>query len=225
MHILIIEDEPETRAELKSYLENSLYQVTAFSDFEDGGKVAADALRLAPDLVLLDLNLPGQSGFEICAQIRASSDMPIIFVTGRDDAMDEVNGLLTGGDDYITKPFYPPVLLAHIAAVLKRADHRDGSTVMVQVHQGVELDMAKGCARYAGRSVELTKNELKILNCLFQKKGAIVPRLELIEFLWDNQVFIDDNSLSVNVARISSKLAEIGVKDFIKTKRGMGYYI
>lgn len=220
MHILIIEDEPDTRQELKAFLENSLYQVTALEQFND---IANQTLSLYPDLVLLDLNLPGQSGFEICSSIRTISDVPIIFVTGRSDASDEVTALLKGGDDYIVKPFQPSVLIAHIAAVLKRTANK--SPALTLMHNGVELDIAKGCIRYQGQSTELTKNELKILSCLFQRKETIVPRTELIEYLWDNQVFIDDNSLSVHITRIRTKLSELGVSDFIRTKRGMGYSI
>lgn len=223
MRILIIEDEPEVRQELKLYLEGSFYQADALTELTDPGQAAASALSLQPDLILLDLNLPGMSGFDVCAKIRAVSDVPIIFVTGRTDSMDEAAGLLQGGDDYITKPFHPSVLLAHIAAVLKRAGRETGMQALV--HKGLELDLAKGCARYQQRSVPLTKNELKILSCLFQNKGNIVPRMELIEYLWDNQVFMDDNSLSVNMTRIRGKLEGLGARDFIQTKRGMGYFI
>ena len=117
MHILIVEDEPAIRQELKLLLENALYQVTALDDFTN---VPEEVWSCSPNLVLLDLNLPGESGFEICSRIRASSEVPIIFVTSRTDSMDELTGLMKGGDDYITKPFQAPILLAHIAAVLKR---------------------------------------------------------------------------------------------------------
>lgn len=221
MHILIVEDEPAIRQELKQLLENALYQVTALDDFEN---VAADVLEICPDLVLLDLNLPGESGFDVCTRIRSSSEVPIVFVTSRTDSMDELTGLMKGGDDYITKPFQPPILLAHIAAVLKRTAHGEKERAKF-FHQGVELDIAKGILSFQGKIVELTKNELKIMHYLFQNKGNIVSRANLVEYLWDNQVFIDDNTLSVNMTRIRAKLEQAGVHDFIRTKRGLGYYI
>lgn len=221
MHILIAEDEPAIRQELKLLLENALYQVTALEDF---GDVTAEVLAAAPDLVLLDLNLPGESGFDICTGIRSASEVPIIFVTSRTDSMDELTGLMKGGDDYITKPFQAPILLAHIAAVLKRTA-RGGTGLSKLTHKGTELDIARGCISCGGQAVELTKNELKIMHDLFLNKGKIVSRANLIEYLWDNQVFIDDNTLSVNITRIRTKLEQAGIHDFIGTKRGLGYYI
>jgi len=221
MHILIVEDEPAIRQELKLLLENALYQVTALDDFTN---VSEEVLACGPNLVLLDLNLPGESGFDICSRIRASSEVPIIFVTSRTDSMDELTGLMKGGDDYITKPFHAPILLAHIAAVLKRAV-RSGSEVTKLAHREAELDIARGSLSFRGQVVELTKNELKIMHYLFLNKEKIVSRADLIEYLWDNQVFIDDNTLSVNMTRIRTKLDRAGMHDFIRTKRGLGYYI
>nr|WP_302140208.1 response regulator transcription factor [uncultured Schaedlerella sp.] len=221
MHILIVEDESAIRQELKLLLENALYQVTALDDFTD---VPEQVLSCGPDLVLLDLNLPGESGFDICTRIRVSSEVPIIFVTSRTDSMDELTGLMKGGDDYITKPFQAPILLAHIAAVLKRAA-REGTEVTKLTHKGAELDIARGSLSFCGQVVELTKNELKIMHYLFLNKEKIVSRANLIEYLWDNQVFIDDNTLSVNMTRIRAKLEQAGMHDFIRTKRGMGYSI
>ena len=221
MHILIVEDESAIRQELRLLLENALYRVTALDDFTD---VPEQVLSCGPDLVLLDLNLPGESGFDICTRIRASSEVPIIFVTSRTDSMDELTGLMKGGDDYITKPFQAPILLAHIAAVLKRAA-REGTEVTKLTHKGAELDIARGSLSFCGQVVELTKNELKIMHYLFLNKEKIVSRANLIEYLWDNQVFIDDNTLSVNMARIRAKLEQAGMHDFIRTKRGMGYSI
>ncbi len=221
MHILIVEDESAIRQELRLLLENALYRVTALDDFTD---VPEQVLSCGPDLVLLDLNLPGESGFDICTRIRASSEVPIIFVTSRTDSMDELTGLMKGGDDYITKPFQAPILLAHIAAVLKRAV-REGTEVTKLTHKGAELDIARGSLSFCGQVVELTKNELKIMHYLFLNKEKIVSRANLIEYLWDNQVFIDDNTLSVNMTRIRAKLEQAGMRDFIRTKRGMGYSI
>ncbi len=222
MHILIVEDDSVIRQELKILLENACYQVTALSEFSD---VAAHILSLHPDLVLLDLNLPEEPGFDVCTKIRAESDMPVIFVTSRTDSMDELTGILKGGDDYITKPFQPPILLARIGAVLKRTHREREQTPVRFTHKEVELDIARGTVSFQGRQTELSRNELKILHLLFLRKGEIVPRADIIEYLWDNQVFIDDNTLSVNVTRIRGKLEEIGVSGMIETKRGMGYRI
>lgn len=222
MHIMIVEDDAVIRQELRVLLENALYRVTAPEYFSD---VASAVVSERPDLVLLDLNLPEESGFEICTKIRAESEVPVIFVTSRTDSMDELNGMLKGGDDYITKPFHAPILLARIAAVLKRTHRNTEGEASKLMHKGVELDIARGVIRYSGKQTELTRNELKILHYLFQKKEEIVPRGDMIEYLWDNQVFIDDNTLSVNVTRIRGKLREIGVFDLIETKRGMGYRI
>ena len=196
---------------------------TAGKHAPEHSHIARQISAIHPDLILLDLNLPGKSGFEICAEIRETSDVPIIFVTGRTNSMDEVTALLKGGDDYVTKPFHPSLLLAHISAVLKRT--RRDTELQKMLHRGLELDLSKGCIRRGDKSAELTKNELKILSCLFRHKGDIVSRTELIEYLWDNSIFIDDNSLSVHITRIRGKLEEIGVSDFIRTKRGMGYSI
>lgn len=220
MNILIIEDDAAIRQELKLLLENALYQVTVLTEFHH---VVEDILQIEPDLLLLDVNLPQQSGFEICKSIRKTSDVPIIFLTSRTDSMDELSGMLQGGDAYITKPFQPPLLLAHIAAVLKRAKKADVPEKMIC--KGVELDVVRGCVKCQEQQVDLSKNELKILHYLFLHQGEIVPRIELVEYLWDQQVFIDDNALSVNITRLRAKLAEIGVCDFIETKRGMGYRI
>lgn len=221
MHIVIIEDEPSIRQELKLLLENALYSVTALSEFHD---TASAALAAEPDLILLDLKLPEESGFDVCAKIRAVSEVPVIFLTSQTDSADELNGMLRGGDDYITKPFYPPLLLARIAAVLKRTNKAAKGKEQDRLqYKDVELDIARGSICYQNNQAELTKNEFKILYYLFQNTGRIISRIELIEYLWDNQVFIDDNTLSVNMTRIRGKLEQLGVHDLIGTKRGMGY--
>lgn len=222
MNILIVEDDPVIRQELQTLLKNALYHVTALESFDC---TASDILKRAPDLVLLDLNLPYESGFDVCTKVRGESDVPVIFLTSRTAPADELNGLLRGGDDYITKPFHPPLLLARIAAVLKRTKREADKEISVLSYKGVELHLAKGCVKFEGKSEELSKNELKILHCLFSRQGEIVPRADMIEYLWDNQVFIDDNSLSVNMTRLRNKLNSIGVRDLIETKRGMGYRI
>ena len=235
--IVIIEDEEIIRRELKILLENALYEVSAFSEFdnevaapEDFQDVAGEILRLAPDLVLLDVNLPGGSGFDVCTQLREQSQVPVIFLTSRTDSMDELTGMLKGGDDYIMKPYQPPILLARIAAVLKRTKgafpkgNFFGETLLYS-HKGVELDLSRCSLRVGKERAELTKNEMKILHRLFLQPGQYVSRMDLIEYLWENQIFIDDNTLSVHMTRIREKLRALGVTDFVETKRGVGYRI
>ena len=220
MRIVLIEDEPAIRQELTLLLQNALYEETALHDFANA---ASAALAASPDLILLDIKLPGASGFDICTEVRAVSDVPILFLTSQTSAADELNGMLKGGDDYITKPFHPPILLARIAAVLKRTKKAGARELNKLEYKGVVLDIARGSIGYQGSHCELTKNEFKILHYLFQNTGRIIPRIELIEYLWDNQVFIDDNALSVNMTRLRGKLEHLGVQNFVETKRGMGY--
>ena len=223
-----VEDDPGIRKELKQLLENAFYEAEIIEEFKDTAEQICSMIP-APDLVLLDWNLPGESGFDICTKLKEHSDIPIIFLTSRTDSMDELTGILKGADDYITKPFNPPILLARIGVVLKRttdknAEKSRGNALNME-YKGVILNVVGGCIEHEGKKTDLTKNELKILHLLYQKKGEIVPRLDMIEYLWDNEVFIDDNTLSVNVTRLRGKLADIGVTDFIETKRGMGYRI
>lgn len=222
MHIFVIEDEQTLREELKILLENALYQVTAPECFEE---VVRQVLEAQPDLVLLDVNLPGMSGFDLCMQLRRQTEVPVIFLTGRADPMDELNGLLKGGDDYILKPYRAPVLLARIAAVLKRTGGMEAKEATQYEKGGVQLDIARCTLSCGERYADLTKNEMKILHLLFLHQGVYVSRMDLIESLWENRIFIDDNTLSVHVAKLREKLKAIGVQDFIETRRGMGYRI
>lgn len=222
-HILIIEDDPDIRAELKLLLENALYQVDAIIDFT---KVIPQIQNASPDLILLDIQLPGNSGLNLCQEIRRTSEVPIIFVTGLSNPMDELNGMMIGGDDYITKPYHAPLLLARIAAILKRTGHKNEVNDPYQfVWKGCELNLLDGTLKHGELSTELTKNELRICYNLFSRAGQIVSREDLIDDLWDNQIFIDDNTLSVHITRIRSKLKEIGMEHLIQTRRGQGYLI
>ena len=218
--IMIVEDDPAIREELALLLENEGYPVTAVTDFSD---VPGQVLAAAPGLILLDLGLPGRDGMALCLDIRKVSRTPIIFVTSRDSASDELRALSLGGDDYITKPYNIPVLLARIRAVLRRA----GGPAEPDTLQagGLTLHLTRGTAAAEGGSAELTRNELKILAYLMSHAGQIVSRADLIEALWDSQIYIDDNTLSVNMTRLRAKLEEIGLPGFIKTRRGMGYQL
>ena len=218
--IPIIEDDLTIQTQLKNLLSGNGYEVGVVSDFS---KVIEQVKTFAPHLVLLDIKLPGNSGFDICSQIRTFSDLPIIFVTSSNTDMDELNSIMLGGDAFITKPYHTAILLAKIASLLKRAYPVLQSEKMA--YGGAVLHLEASSLDYDGQSVELTKNELKILYYLFKNAGKICSRGDLVEFLWDNQLYVDDNALSVNINRIREKLAGIGLTDFIKTKHRQGYTI
>ena len=218
--ILIVEDDLTIQTQLKNLLSGNGYEVGVVSDFS---KVIEQVKTFAPHLVLLDIKLPGSNGFDICSQIRAFSDLPIIFVTSSNTDMDELNSIMLGGDAFITKPYHTAILLAKIASLLKRAYPVLQSEQMA--YGGAVLHLEASSLDYDGQSVELTKNELKILYYLFKNAGKICSRGDLVEFLWDNQLYVDDNALSVNINRIREKLAGIGLTDFIKTKHRQGYTI
>lgn len=221
--ILIIEDDPDIRAELKLLLENALYQVDLIEDFT---RIALQTEKCDPDLILLDIQLPGTNGLALCQEIRQKLDTPIIFVTSFNQAMDELNGMMMGGDDYVTKPYHAPILLARIAAVLKRTGRKlPKEDPYVFVWKDCRLNLLEGTLSHNGRSAVLTKNELRICYNLFSRAGQIISREELIDDLWENQIFIDDNTLSVNITRIRGKFKEIGAENMIETRRGQGYRI
>lgn len=218
--IFIVEDEPRLREELRSVLEKNGYECILTDDFEH---VTEDILKAVPDLVLLDLSLPVQDGFYICKSIRAVSHIPIIVVTSSNSDMDELMSLNLGADDYITKPYNIHILLAHISAVLLRTYGYKNNLILN--HKGLTLDIGKSKAVYKEQSVELTKNEFGILKCLMDHKGTIVSREELIRELWEMEEFVEDATLTVNMNRLRKKLADVGLTDYLVTKRGQGYLI
>ena len=198
--IQIIEDDAAIRAELKTLL-----QANGYATVEEG----------SCDLVLMDVNLPGESGFTLCRKLRQSSSTPVIFLTARDTPEDELLAFGVGGDDFIRKPYNSAVLLARIARILKTIAS-DTLTV-----RGLTLDLPGMKALFGGETVELTKNEARILRCLMQKE--LCTRDDLIEDLWTNGMYIDGNTLYVNIGRLREKLGQIGARDFIRTVRGVGY--
>ena len=217
--ILIIEDDEAICKELQMLLEKQGYEEVCWILQEDIKELVK---TLDPHIILLDINLPQMDGFTICSQLRSFSKVPIIFVTSRNTDMDELCSMQMGGDDFITKPYNTSILLARIAALLKRSyEWKDQNLT----HNGVTLDVAMSRVGYQNNARELTKNEVKILHYMFQHKGEIIPREDLIDYLWDNKLFIDDNALSVNVTRIRNKLRELGVEDFIVTRHRQGYQI
>jgi len=218
--ILIIEDEELIREELATLLSNVGFEVKCIEDFNNPIEQIKDDI---PDLVLLDITLPGSDGYSLCSTIRSFSQVPIIFITGRNTAMDELQALTLGGDDYIAKPYNIPVLLARINLLIKKGKNDEQKDFIE--YKGIQLHLVAGNLVYKGYEMELTKTELRILYYLFTHAREIVSRLVLVEFLWDNEIHIDDNTLSVNMTRIRDKLCKLGVDDLIQTKRGMGYKI
>lgn len=218
--IVVIEDDFRIRTELETLLRANDYEVSVIREFSD---VVQNVKLLQPHLILLDIKLPGESGFSICAKIRNFSEVPIIFVTSFDTDMDELNSIMSGGDAFITKPYHTAVLLARIASLLKRV-YSGGEQEKLFCREAV-LYPESGRMEYAGKQIELTKTELKIMCYLFRHTGVICTRADMVEYLWDNQLYVDDNALSVNINRIRDKLLSIGLRDFIKTKHGQGYRI
>ena len=216
--ILIIEDDFTIQTQLKTLLSGNGYEVFAVTDFS---KTIEQLKEAAPHLVILDIKLPGNNGFEICSGIRTFSDIPIVFVTSSNTDMDELNSIMLGGDAFITKPYNPAILLAKIAALLKKA-YRSPQTE-IYMWKEATLHLESSMIENKGQKAELTKNELKILYYLFKNSGKICSRNDIVDFLWDNQLYVDDNALSVNITRIRDKLAAIGLVDFIKTKHRQGY--
>jgi DNA-binding response OmpR family regulator len=219
--IMVIEDDTAIQEELALLLENEGYMPLVVTNFTD---IQGQAVLERPDLILLDIGLPGRDGFSLCAALRKAVSAPVIFVTSRDASTDEVRALSLGGDDYITKPYSVPVLLARIKAVLRRSSGEPEPADILEAG-GLRLSLTKGVVSANGKTAELTRNELQILACLMAHTGQIVSRADLIDALWDNQIYIDDNTLSVNMTRLRGKLAEIGLPDAIKTRRGMGYQL
>ena len=219
--IYIVEDEKDIAEELCVLLNNAGYATACAEDFS---AVAAEVRRLDPQLILLDINLPGQDGFALCTALRKFTKTPIIFITGRDGLIDELKAFSLGGDDYIAKPYNAPLLLARVASVLKRSRAAQAGQDTL-THKGVTLNLAACTVSHGAQSVELSKKELQLLHCLLHNKGRYVSRVAIIEYLWDCHIYTDDNALSVNVTRLRDRLREIGVEDFIETKRGMGYKV
>lgn len=219
--ILIVEDDEKLRKELKIFLEKNGYEVKILEKFENA---IQDILKENADLILLDINLPYTDGEYICKEIRKVSDLPIIMVTSRNSEIDELICLNNGADQYVVKPYNVQILLAKIEGLLKRTKNVESNQNKINCNDFI-LNISKSCIEKGEEQKELTKNELKILHYLALKKGQIVSRDEIINYLWDSESFIDDNTLTVNMTRLRTKLDEIGLQDRIETKRGQGYML
>lgn len=219
--IMIIDDNEQLQNEIGNLLSINGYSVLKPKAFD---KIPQIVKENSPELILLDINLPNDDGFKICTEIRSFSKVPIIFITSRNTNIDELMAITLGGDDFITKPYNTQILLARINALIKRAYPNDSNLDVIECN-GLKLNILTSRIEHNGSSKELTKNELKILYYLLINKEKIVSRAEIMEYLWDSSMFVNDNTLTVNITRIRNKIEEIGLKDFIKTKRGQGYII
>ncbi len=219
--ILIVEDDETIAGGLKSHLERWNYQVECITDF----KSVMDAfLVFEPQLVLLDIVLPFFNGFHWCQEIRKISKVPIIFLSSANDNMNIVMAMNMGGDEFIEKPLDLNVVTAKVQAVLRRTYEFRG-TADVMEWNGAILNLSDATVLYEDQKLELTKNEFKILQILLEQVGQIVSRESIMIRLWDSDEFIDDNTLTVNVARLRKKLEKTGLKDKIITKKGIGYMV
>lgn len=219
--IFIVEDENTIRDELSIFLARYGYEVEAPENFEN---IIEEIKKSNSDLILLDINLPIFDGYYICREVRKFSETPIIVVTSRDSDIDELMSMNLGADDFVTKPYNTQILLARIEAILKRVN-RSSTPQDILEYKDMKVNLSNGTVTYDDKTIEITKNELKILSYLIKNKGKIVSREKLMNYLWDCEMFIDDNTLSVNVTRIRKKLEEIGLKNVIETRRGLGYII
>ena len=215
---MIIEDEPALRDELSVLLQNAGYEPIAVTDYDN----VSEQMKVADaDLILLDINLPNVNGETLLQDFRKEHDTPVIMFTSRTTEIDEVLSMSYGADDYITKPYNPTILLLRISAVLKRS----AKVGAVQKYHDVEVSTVKGSLIRNGSEQILTKNEMIIFQLLLDRQGEIVTRDALMTALWDNDEFVNDNALSVNISRLRGKLAELGLLDAIETRKKQGYVL
>ncbi len=214
--IFIVEDDKSICMELVEILENEGYAASYLTDFEHSKE---EILATGADLILMDINIPGINGRNLLKEIRKESDIPVIMVTSRTSEMDEVLSMSYGADDYITKPYNPTILLLRIAAVLKRMEGSQNAAS----YRGAEVNFSKGTIRLGEKEQVLTKNEMIIFQRLLSSKDKIVSRDEIMTDLWDNEEYVNDNALTVNISRLRTKLAELGLPDAIETRKKQGY--
>ncbi|MBU5486901.1 response regulator transcription factor [Clostridium sp. MSJ-8] len=216
--ILIIEDDKSIASELEQLLNNSGYLAIAVEDFKN---VLENILKTSPDLILLDINIPYINGEVLLKELRKESNIPVIMVTSKNTEVDEVLSMSYGADDYITKPYNPTILLLRIAAILKRTGRQLDSLV----YRELSVDIGKGLLTKGSEQIVLTKNEMIIFRQLLNNQGNIVSRDDIMTNLWNNNEFINDNALTVNISRLRSKLKSIGYEDAIETRKGQGYVL
>lgn len=214
--IFIVEDDKSICMELVEILENEGYAASYLTDFEHSKE---EILATGADLIMMDINIPGINGRNLLKEIRKESDIPVIMVTSRTSEMDEVLSMSYGADDYITKPYNPTILLLRIAAVLKRMEGSQNAAS----YRGAEVNFSKETIRLGEKEQVLTKNEMIIFQRLLSSKDKIVSRDEIMTDLWDNEEYVNDNALTVNISRLRTKLSELGLPDAIETRKKQGY--
>ncbi len=219
--ILIVEDDKKLRKELETFLTKHGFIAKGLEKFDN---TIQDILNENADLILLDINLPYTDGEFVCKEVRKTSDVPIIMVTSRDNEIDELMSLNYGADQYVTKPYNIQILLAKINGLLKRNQKSDKEMQEIDC-DGFKFNIAERVIKKDEIKIELTKNEYTILYYLCINRGRIVSRDEIMDYLWESEEFIDDNTLSVNVKRLRGKLEELGLVDRIETRRGQGYIL
>ena len=219
--ILIIEDDEKLRNELETFLNKNGFVATSLNKFDNA---VEDILNEKADLLLLDINLPYTDGEFICKEIRKISNVPIIMVTSRDSEMDELLSLNYGADQYVTKPYNIQILLAKIVGLLKRNQNAGNNPDKIDCGEFV-LNTAGRIIEKEDNKVELTKNEYKILEYLVLHRQQVISRDEIMDYLWESEEFVDDNTLNVNIKRLRTKLEELGIINQIETRRGQGYIL
>lgn len=219
--ILIIEDDEKLRCELETFLNKNGFVATSLKKFDNA---VEDILKIQADLLLVDINLPYTDGEFICKEIRKTSNVPIIMVTSRDSEMDELLSLNYGADQYVTKPYNIQILLAKIVGLLKRNQNAGNNPDKTDCGEFV-LNTAGRIIEKEDNKVELTKNEYKILEYLVIHRQQVISRDEIMDYLWESEEFVDDNTLNVNIKRLRMKLEELGLTDQIETRRGQGYLL
>lgn len=219
--ILIVEDDSIIAGEISRYLKRWGYETETADDF---GDVLGTFAQFAPQLVLMDIGLPFYNGYYWCGEIRKVSQVPIIFISSASDNMNVVMAINMGGDDFVTKPFDLEVLAAKIQAVLRRAYAFTGQTSVME-YKGILLNITDMSLEFQGKKTELSKNEFKILQVLFEKAGGTVSRENIMKKLWNDECFVDDNTLTVNINRLRKKLEGEGIRELIVTKKGVGYQL
>lgn len=222
MHrIFIVEDDESIATAIKSQVESWGCEAQRVQDFRN---VLSECIAYQPHLVLMDIALPFFNGYHWCSEIRRHSKVPIIFISSASDNMNILMALNMGGDDFIAKPFDLNILTAKVQALLRRT-YDFSSHVDLLEHRGIVLNRADASVSYAGERLDLTKNEYRILQVLFENRGKVVRRDTLMERLWETDCFVDENTLSVNMARLRKKLELVGIEDLIRTKKGVGYIV
>ena len=216
--ILIVEDDTSISEELKNLLNNAGYNGIILKDFENSFE---EIKKENPDLILLDINIPKLNGEMLLQKIRKESNVPIIMVTSKNTEADEVLSMSYGADDYITKPYNPTILLLRINAIFKRMENKNA----ILTYNELEIDPKKGIIKNEKEEIILTKNEMIIFTFLLANKGNIVTRDELMTDLWNNDSYINDNALNVNISRLRTKLKDFGYEDAIETRKGQGYIL